>query len=137
MHSRTFLIASVIFGLTGVMLGAFGAHGLQKLTDDEQVIKGFQTAVFYQMIHAIILMITGMLSEQFPGNWFKRAGAVFIAGVVLFSGSLYLITFSKIQQAGGLKFLGPLTPAGGLFLITGWLFLLFGLLHRKSGDGKA
>jgi uncharacterized membrane protein YgdD (TMEM256/DUF423 family) len=130
MH-KNFLIAGTIFGATGVALGAFGAHGLQDITSDEKILHGFQTAVQYQMYHAFALIVTGILLERIPGSLLKWAGRCFIAGILLFSGSLYLLTILKIQESSAVKIAGPITPLGGLFFIAGWLLLLAGIAKKK------
>ena len=130
MHKR-FLIAGSIFAGLGVALGAFGAHGLQNLTQDEKILHGFQTAVQYQVYHAFALLITGIIFEKFSDRLIRWAGNCFITGIILFSGSLYLITFLKIQESDAVKIVGPITPIGGLFFIAGWLLLLIGLIKRK------
>jgi uncharacterized membrane protein YgdD (TMEM256/DUF423 family) len=131
MH-KSFLLAGSVCGGLGVALGAFGAHGLQTITSDEKVIHGFQTAVQYQIYHALALLIVGILFEKMPHRFIKWAGNCFIAGIILFSGSLYLLTFLKIQESSMTKIAGPVTPLGGVFFMAGWLFLLIGVLKRKD-----
>jgi uncharacterized membrane protein YgdD (TMEM256/DUF423 family) len=122
MH-RNFLLVAALFGAIGVMCGAFGAHGLQKLTTDETVLHGFQTAVQYQLLHSITLLFVASMFERLSPKWMKWSGIFFISGIILFSGSLYILTFLKLQDSGMTKFIGPVTPLGGLCLILGWLFL--------------
>jgi uncharacterized membrane protein YgdD (TMEM256/DUF423 family) len=126
MH-KSFLVAGAILGGLGVALGAFGAHGLQRITSDSTIIHGFQTGVQYQIYHALALLVTGILFERLPNRFVKWAGNCFITGVILFSGSLYLLTLFKIQDNGLTKIVGPVTPLGGVFLIIGWVFLLIGV----------
>ena len=130
MH-KNFLVAGAIFGGIGVVLGAFGAHGLQNITSDETILHGFQTAVQYQMYHAFALLATGIIIEKTPVSLIKWAGRFFITGIILFSGSLYLLTVLKIQESNAVKIAGPVTPVGGLFFIAGWLLLLAGILRKK------
>ncbi|MEI9944514.1 MAG: DUF423 domain-containing protein [Chitinophagaceae bacterium] len=130
MH-KPFLIAGAIFGGLGVALGAFGAHGLQSITSDEKIIHGFQTAVEYQIYHALALLLTAIIFEKMPVKFIKWAGNCFIAGIILFSGSLYLLTFLKIQESSAVKIAGPVTPLGGVFFILGWLFLLIGVTKKN------
>jgi uncharacterized membrane protein YgdD (TMEM256/DUF423 family) len=134
--NRTFLVAGAIFGLLAVALGAFGAHGLQRVTSDESIIRGFQTGVQYQVYHALVLLITGILSKELPSRLLKTAGACFIIGIILFSGSLYILTWSKIEESGLVKITGPVTPVGGLFFIAGWLSLLGGIFRVDKGKSK-
>jgi uncharacterized membrane protein YgdD (TMEM256/DUF423 family) len=130
MH-KGFLIAATIFGGLAVALGAFGAHGLERLTTDAKTLHGFRTGVEYQMYHALALIAVAVLFEKIPGRWLKWTGNCFIAGVILFSGSLYLLTVLKIQESSAVKFVGPVTPLGGVFFIAGWLFLLLTAVRRK------
>jgi uncharacterized membrane protein YgdD (TMEM256/DUF423 family) len=128
---KNYLIVAVFFGGLAVALGAFGAHGLESITTDEKIIHGFQTGVQYQMYHALALLAISMLYDKFQNKWIKWAGNCFIAGVILFSGSLYLLTFLKIQESNAVKMVGPVTPLGGIFFIAGWLILLATALKRN------
>ncbi len=130
MH-KNYLIAAAIFGGLAVAIGAFGAHGLESITNDEKILHGFQTGVQYQMYHALALLAVAILYNELPANWMKWSGICFIVGIILFSGSLYLLTFLKIQGSTAVKFVGPVTPLGGIFFITGWLCLLLAALKKK------
>jgi uncharacterized membrane protein YgdD (TMEM256/DUF423 family) len=130
MH-KNYIVAATVFGGLAVALGAFGAHGLERITADEKILHGFQTGVQYQMYHALALLAVGMLYDQLPINWMKWTGNCFITGIVLFSGSLYLLTFLKIQGSTAIKFTGPITPLGGLFFIAGWLCFLIAAVKKK------
>lgn len=125
------MIAGTLFAALAVALGAFGAHGLQKITSDEKLIHGYQTAVQYQFWHALALLFTGMLYEKLDTRLMKWAARCFIGGIILFSGSLYLLTCLKIRESGLIKIAGPITPLGGLLFITGWLLLLAALWKKK------
>ncbi|MFI5133191.1 MAG: DUF423 domain-containing protein [Chitinophagales bacterium] len=129
--NKTFLITGSIFGALAVVLGAFGAHGLQQITSDEEIIHGFQTGVQYQMYHALALLAVAVIYEKFPNKWVKWAGVSFVTGIILFSGSLYLLAALKISGSNLVKVAGPITPVGGLLLIAGWLFLLMGVIKKK------
>jgi uncharacterized membrane protein YgdD (TMEM256/DUF423 family) len=130
MH-KNFLIAGAAFAGLAVALGAFGAHGLENITSDEKILHGFQTGVQYQMYHALALLGIAILYDRVNTRWIKMAGSFFITGIILFSGSLYLLSFLKIQESSAVKFVGPVTPIGGIFFIAGWLFLLVAALKRK------
>ena len=130
MH-KSLIITAAFFGGLAVALGAFGAHGLEKITTDEKILHGFQTGVQYQMYHALGLLGIGILADKYNNGWISWAGRSFIAGIILFSGSLYLLTFLKIENSDAVKFIGPVTPFGGLFLIAGWIFLLLAILKSK------
>jgi len=131
MH-RSFLLAGAIFGMLGVALGAFGAHGLQKITADESIIHGFQTGVQYQIYHALALIAVDFLYDKWPRKIVKWTGICFIIGVILFSGSLYLLTYFKLQDSDMVKIAGPITPVGGLFFIAGWMLFELSDLNRRS-----
>lgn len=131
MHKKYLVFAAVFAGLA-VALGAFGAHGLEKLTTDEKILHGFRTGVQYQMYHAFGLFVIGILFNKFTLKWMKWAASSFIVGIFLFSGSLYLLTFLKIQESSIVRFVGPITPLGGLLFIAGWLFLVLAFLQKTK-----
>jgi len=112
---RGFLLLGAFFGFTGVALGAFAAHGLRARLSSEYLAV-FQTGVNYQLIHALALLAVALLAQHLPGRLAMFAGSLFTLGILLFSGSLYLLTL------GGLK-LGIVTPIGGLAFLGGWLCL--------------
>lgn len=130
MH-KPFLTAGAIFGGLAIALGAFGAHGLERVTSNAKILHSFQTGVQYQMYHALALLATGILFEKFPTAWLRRAGNAFIAGILLFSGSLYLLTFLKIQESST-RFVGPITPLGGIVFIIGWVCLVIAVTRKKG-----
>jgi uncharacterized membrane protein YgdD (TMEM256/DUF423 family) len=120
---RLFYLCGSIAGLTGVALGAFGAHGLEKqLTPD--LLATFETGVRYQMYHALALFAAAWGFSRWQGKWFTAAGWLFVAGIVVFSGSLYALALT------GVKWLGMLTPLGGLSFLAGWLCLAWGARYR-------
>jgi uncharacterized membrane protein YgdD (TMEM256/DUF423 family) len=129
---RNFLITASLLGALAVALGAFGAHGLEKIATDGKILHGFQTATEYQMYHALALLAVAILYDKFPVSTMKWAGYSFIAGIILFSGSLYLLTFLKIQESSAVKFVGPITPVGGICFIAGWLLLLIAVMKKKN-----
>ncbi len=108
--------ASVIMFL-GVALGAFGAHGLKDVLS-EPMKAVFETAVRYQMIHGLALFVVAWLSSRGPSASVKAAGWCFVAGIILFSGSLYLLSLT------GVRAWGAVTPIGGLAFLSGWLCLV-------------
>ncbi len=123
MH-KTFFVFGALFGGLAVALGAFGAHGLQNITSDESIIRSYQTAVQYQMYHALALLAVAFIYEKIDLVLVKWSGNFFIAGILLFSGSLFAITALKINGKEVSHFIGVLTPIGGVFFILGWLLLL-------------
>jgi len=131
MH-RSFLLAGSIFGLLGVALGAFGAHGLQDLTSDEKILNVFKTGVQYQLYHALALLIVSIFYEKLPGRNIKYAGIFFIIGTLLFSGSLYLLTYVMILHWVVPTLLAILTPLGGLFFLAGWFMLVLAAFKSRS-----
>lgn len=126
---KIFLIIGTVLAGLAVVLGAFGAHGLQKVVAPERVAI-YQTGVQYQMYHALALLAIGILSERFASNFVPYAGVFFVAGVIFFSGSLYLIVSLYAMNKTVPKLVGIMTPIGGLFFIIGWVCLLIGLLKK-------
>ena len=113
---RVFLMLAAFFGFTGVALGAFAAHGLKgRLT--EQYLAIFHTGVTYQLVHTLALFGVALLATHLPGRLVTWAGVCFAVGIVLFSGSLYVLTMTGISE------LGIITPFGGLAFLAGWLCL--------------
>ncbi|WP_275546868.1 DUF423 domain-containing protein [Pseudomonas sp. Marseille-Q0931] len=114
--ARLWLLLSAFAGFTGVALGAFAAHGLKhRLTPEYLAV--FQTGTHYQLIHALALFGVGLLALHMPGRLVNLAGGAFALGILLFSGSLYLLTLSGIGK------LGIITPFGGVAFLIGWLCL--------------
>ena len=126
---KIFLILGSILGGLGVALGAFGAHGLKKLVPPETV-SSYQTGVQYQMYHAFALLIIGILSEKLSRSLINWSGAFFVLGIVLFSGSLYLLASLKAMNKVGVSGIGIITPIGGLCFLAGWAFLLIAILRK-------
>lgn len=129
MHKRFLTWGSLLAGLA-VALGAFGAHGLKKLVPPETVAT-FETGVKYQMYHALALLLVGLIAERLASVWLKRAAWCFLTGILLFSGSLYLLTALKATDSVGLGGLGIITPIGGVFFIAGWVCLVVGVRGIK------
>ena len=109
---RLYLMLSAFFGFTGVALGAFAAHGLKSRLNAEYLAV-FQTGVHYQMIHALALFGVALLSLQAPSRLLGIAGGAFVLGILLFSGSLYVLTLVGIGK------LGIITPVGGVAFLIG------------------
>jgi len=113
---RQFLMLAAFFGFTGVGLGAFAAHGLKdRLSSDYLAV--FHTGVNYQLIHTLALLAVAVLSTQLSSRLVNAAGVMFCIGIVLFSGSLYLLTLT------GVRVFGVITPFGGLGFLVGWACL--------------
>lgn len=128
MH-KTFLIIAAVLGALSVTLGAFAAHGLKKIVPPETVAT-FETGVRYQFYHTFAILVVGLLLERMPAQALVTAGWLFLIGIALFSGSLYLLTALKATQTVGLSGIGIITPIGGLFFIAGWVALLIGIIKR-------
>jgi uncharacterized membrane protein YgdD (TMEM256/DUF423 family) len=112
-----FLALAGINGFIAVALGAFAAHGL-KNTLSPELLTTFQTGVQYHMYHALALFGVGLLTLNFPNHaLIKTVGFLFLAGIVLFSGSLYVLALS------GIRWLGAITPLGGVAFLAGWATL--------------
>jgi len=111
---RLFFVVGSLFGFLGVTLGAFGAHALKGHLDADQLLV-FEVGVRYQMYHAFALLAVAWAYTKWPGTSLIASGWLFIVGTVLFSGSLYALSLSEV------RWLGAITPFGGLALIAGWL----------------
>jgi uncharacterized membrane protein YgdD (TMEM256/DUF423 family) len=128
---KRLLSAGSLSGLICVALGAFGAHALKtKLAPEPFAI--FETAVRYQFYHTLSILILAALSGTIPEGKLKIAGNFFIAGILLFSGSLYLMTASYLFADEPYKWLGAITPFGGLSLMAGWLSLFLFTIQTKT-----
>lgn len=131
MH-RSFLLSGTLLAGIAVILGAFGAHGLKKVVPPETVTT-FQTGVQYQMYHALALILAAIVFEKAgQQNLLNWAGYCFLAGILLFSGSLYLLTAMKATGKVGMEGIGIITPFGGLFFIAGWLLFFGAVLRVRS-----
>lgn len=106
---------SALVGFLGVALGAFGAHGLKDILTKHESVATWQTAVLYHLVHAVALLTLASTPPFRRGPW-----TAFLLGVVLFSGSLYGLALT------GMKWLGPVTPVGGVFFLVGWAGLMLG-----------
>lgn len=126
---KLFLILGTLLAGLAVALGAFGAHGLQKLVDDKTV-EVYKTGVQYQMYHALALIAVGIIAQRLDNAWLHYAGFFFIGGIVCFSGSLYLLSSFKAMNKVVPTFIYPITPLGGLLFVLGWVLLLFALLKK-------
>jgi uncharacterized membrane protein YgdD (TMEM256/DUF423 family) len=113
---RTFLLIAATAGALGVALGAFGAHGLRSRVTPE-MLGVFETGVRYHMYHALALLLVAAVAGQTGGRLPFAAGWSFLAGIVLFSGSLYVLAVT------GIAAFGAVTPIGGLAFLIGWLCL--------------
>ena len=116
------LIIGAFYGMLSVILGAFGAHAFKKILSVER-LTSFETGVKYQMYHALLLLIIGFFLK-FETGIEKTTAWFIILGTFLFSVSIYFLSFQEVWGVN-LKFLGPITPIGGLLMITGWALLIY------------
>jgi len=117
------IAVGAVAGGLGVALGAFGAHGLKSRVGADLLVV-FETGVRYQMYHALALLLVGWASTRWSGVWAGAAGWLFLAGIVVFCGSLYVMTLT------GARWLGAITPLGGLAFILGWISLAVGAVRN-------
>jgi uncharacterized membrane protein YgdD (TMEM256/DUF423 family) len=128
MH-KGFIKIAAILGALSVALGAFAAHTLKQHIS-EDAVNIFETGVRYQFYHVFALLATGILYRDFYTRLIKWAGLFFILGIILFSGSLYLLTYIKGTEIQAYNWVGAITPFGGLSFILGWIFLFAGLSKK-------
>ena len=122
-----FIAAGALSSLLAVALGAFGAHALEDVLDD--YAKGiWQTAVDYQMYHSLAVILVGVLQRVAGFTRITVAGWAFLVGIVLFSGSLYVLALT------GVKTLGAITPFGGVAFLVGWGWLVYACLRRRESE---
>ena len=117
---KNLVVISCVVMAVAVGLGAFGAHALRdSLTTDQLDV--WKTATLYQFVHGLALLVLSIVHLLLPSKWLRASIISLLIGVILFSGSLYLLTTM------GWRWLGPITPIGGLAFILGWIFAIFGL----------
>ena len=122
---KLFLLSAGLLGLLATVLGAFGAHAL-KAKFTPAMLSVYQTGVQYQFYHAFALLLVAVLLFHIQNIWLNLSGIAFITGIVFFSGSLYLLSII------GIKWIGIITPFGGLSFILGWLCLIIGVIKFKG-----
>ena len=133
---KRFLVFSGFSGAIGVALGAMAAHFLKSkletglITDSN--LQAFETAAKYQLYHSLALFAIAIFVDKFDSKLISKAGYCFMAGIVLFSGSLYLLTTAKLMGLGDMRWLGPITPIGGIFFIAGWLLIAFAGMKKNK-----
>lgn len=123
MH-RKILLQGLTIAMLSVVLGAFGAHAIKSIVTPDKVSL-FETGVRYQFMHAIALVLLSLFTHQNGALWAQHKGIkwtanFFLAGILCFSGSLYLLTFQSLSSFQYAKIVGPITPIGGLFFMLGW-----------------
>ena len=123
MH-KFILLTGAVLGTFAVMIGAFGAHALKSGLEAEGRLDTFETAVKYHFYHTLALLIIGVLLYHIQDKLLEYAGLSMLAGVLIFSGSLYILCLS------GIRWVGAITPFGGLLMIVGWVLLFIGVYRQ-------
>ncbi len=127
--NRRIVIVALLLIVTGIILGAFGAHALKEMLEPEK-LASFETGVRYQIYHGLGLLVLGVNEKGFRINlgWVYR---LLFLGVILFSGSIYLLAVQE-QMGVSLSFLWPVTPTGGLLMISGWSLMIIRLFNDRQ-----
>jgi uncharacterized membrane protein YgdD (TMEM256/DUF423 family) len=128
MNGQSWIVSGALLGALAVVLGAFGAHGLEDYLTEHGQSENFETAVRYQMYHALALVAVGLLAERRASRSLTVAACCFAAGAVLFSGALYAVALAGVRQ------LGMVAPIGGTLLIIGWLAMAAAAMPGSRDD---
>lgn len=126
---KSFIKLAALLGAMAVMLGAFAAHGLKQILTLAN-LQVFETAVRYQFYHVFALLAVGILYKEFANKFMNWAGILFTLGIILFSGSLYLLCYVKHQNLN-LHWIGAITPLGGAAFVAGWVCLFAGVVKKN------
>ena len=124
--AKIFLILGGSFAGLAVGIGAFGAHELKSVLEVTNRMETFETAVKYQFYHALALILLGLLMQKFDHRMFTWAGYGYIAGIILFTGSLYVLSLSGVTKWGAV------TPLGGIAFLIGWITLIIGIIKSVN-----
>lgn len=120
--------------MLSIALGAFGAHGLRQLTTTDSILRGYQTGVDYHLIHSIVFLLLGIWWDRLSQQGLSRIAIAFmLIGVLLFSGSLYLLTLFRLN-GWVYAWIGPITPLGGGLLILAWAWLGYSFLRPERSN---
>lgn len=128
--TKRLLITAAVFGFLCVALGAMGAHKLKDLISAAH-LEIFEKGVRYQFYHTFAIIAAALMLEQFNRKQFYYAGMFFSAGIVCFSGSLYLLALRDLLGITSTVVIGPITPIGGLFFLAGWVLIFIGVLKAE------
>ena len=131
MKNKNWLVAATLLSGLAVILGAFGAHGLKTLVSPLQV-ETFKTGVQYHFYHALAIALAVLISQFIDNQSIKRSFSLFAIGNICFSGSLYGFTLAEVMGTEGVRWLGIVTPIGGMFFILGWINLAMGVYQVKK-----
>ena len=127
MEKKATLLSGALFGGTGVALGAFGAHALKPVLLANNRLEVYETAVRYQMVHALALLAVGVMMTQFPtAVQLRWTSWCWVGGIILFSGSLYALSFTSITA------FAFITPVGGFLFLAGWGLLVLGIVKIRQ-----
>lgn len=118
---KIFLSIAGILGALSVGIGAFGAHGLKKILEENNRLANFETAVKYQFYHVFAIIAVALLMDKYSEKMMTYAAYSFISGIFIFSGSLYILSLTNVTKWGAV------TPIGGLLFIIGWILMIIGL----------
>lgn len=124
MNQRITLLCGAALGLSAVAIGAFGAHALKAILVASGRLETYELAVQYQFYHALAMLLVGALMTQYSVGTLRYAALAFFAGTLLFSGSLYILSFT------GIGVLGAVTPVGGVLFILGWGLVFAGVYKQ-------
>ena len=128
---KNFIVIGAVLAGLAVLIGAFGAHALKELMSESNIAT-FETGSRYHFYHSIALLFVGLMSYRWNSKLLKYAGICFVIGILFFSGSLYLLALKDGWGLESWKWLGPMTPIGGLFFIIGWILIVIGVLKSKE-----
>ena len=129
--NKRFLKIAAFMGALTVIFGAFAAHAIKSRVNAE-TLSVFETGVRYQMYHVFAIFLVGIIYKEFPFKYMIWAGNLFLAGIILFSGSLYALTFFKANENESMNWLGAVTPFGGTCFIVGWSLILLSLYQPQK-----
>ena len=121
---KILLSISGILGLLSVAIGAFGAHALKPILEENNRLANFETGVKYQFYHTIAIIVVALLMDRYAEKMMVYAAYCFISGIIFFSGSLYILSLTNVTKWGAV------TPIGGLLFIIGWVFMIIGLNQK-------
>lgn len=127
---QIFIRVAAIVGALSVAIGAFAAHQLKAIVSAD-VLQIFETAVKYQFYHVFALMAVGILYKEYGGKWLQWSGYLFILGIILFSGSLYILCVAKHFHPADKSWIGAITPLGGVAFIAAWVLLAIGCTTKQ------
>ena len=122
--NKIILLFATVSGFLAVAIGAFGAHGLKNIITAD-LINIYKTGVDYHFYHTFALLTLGLSAQWLPKKWLTVSACSFVVGIMLFSGSLYAYAITSA------KWLGPITPLGGVCLLLGWLFFFIAIMRSK------